>query len=418
MPDYAFGCLPGRAREEAIMGQFIAGCRLKQYGVSSVLMLLDMANAFPSVGSEAVMDVAAGLRDAKARVWVEDHMTNGVCILDAYDGAVTFAPGSGVMPGTSIATQVFNAVQWRNVVEPWKSAAWELDEVCRMQSVLPGEDIAVDISMTVFVGDVAKRVAGVDEAQIVEQVQRATMVLDEVASVVQLKQNHDKRENVATLCGRGSAAMARRWRRAQMQVGEAPISLMKMAARYLGARLCYDFSYTIERKHRTDAAARAYYRLKGLWGQVMPFAYKRMVFVAVCLSTLVSAVTAFMLNKTDYKVLAGHLQKYARKILGGRACEKIQVEEGTGFVKYESHTDLCFLQQLQMAPVHIEIAIRRLKFYASMLDPPEHHRYFWTVLFGEFALVGWEEHPWAVEMAADLELLRYVESVQWEVEVL
>lgn len=116
--------------------------------------------------------------------------------------------------------------------------------------------------------------------------------------------------------------MARRWRREQMQSGKAPIGLMKQSARYLGARLAYDFSYTIERRHKTDAAARAYYGLKGFGGQVMPFACKRMVFVAVSLSTLLSAVTAYVLNKTDYKVLAGHLQKYARKILGGRLARR------------------------------------------------------------------------------------------------
>eukprot|EP00972_Heterocapsa_arctica_P046211 6816998-Heterocapsa_arctica.AAC.1 len=48
----AFGCIPGRRREEAITIQQICGARLTSAGFSHSTSYFDVANAFPSVSFE------------------------------------------------------------------------------------------------------------------------------------------------------------------------------------------------------------------------------------------------------------------------------------------------------------------------------------------------------------------------------
>ena len=69
---------------------------------------------------------------------------------------LSFVPGCGVVPGGSIAAESFMAVH-HAMIDKWKKETAEQDKILQAKSIVGGKEI--DLSVTSFVDDVAKKVA-------------------------------------------------------------------------------------------------------------------------------------------------------------------------------------------------------------------------------------------------------------------
>lgn len=165
-PSYAYGCVRGRRREAAILDQLLMRKRLKVNRVSHASKFYDAANAFSSVDHQFMMGVVEGAFDIPA--WqriTEDHLLLACCRILVQGVIAYLLPGSGVLPGSSPACDLFNH-------SFWLALAPVLAKVQHLDPLLIGTS-PIDASqrytaLTVLVDDVAHlfTLLGIDDLEI------------------------------------------------------------------------------------------------------------------------------------------------------------------------------------------------------------------------------------------------------------
>lgn len=93
-----------------------------------------------------------------------------------------------------------------------------------------------------------------------------------------------------------------------------------------------------EIENRTQAATRVFYAYARRLFSKCFYSFKRTVFRGVVLATLFSASPALALTSSDYVYLDKWLFPLLRKLLQGRAVDKVHSESSED-IEYDGHTD-------------------------------------------------------------------------------
>ena len=285
----AYGAVRGRRREETIQIQLLTGWRLKTCGVSSLLKLYDVKNAFPSPTFESIRGTLDTCSDKFFADMMYQHATSHRCDLTACDGIVSLAPGSGFPQGSSEATDGFNGV-YSGPLQQYFSETDEFNHL--LVGIHPIDRSRVSCSSTVFVDDIATRLASGTPQHLLRLAVRSSEVLGRSLDSIGIVQDADKAESVPSFLGSGSRSILKD---AASQPGR-----FAREARYLGPYLHWGFSTSLERDRRIAAALRAWHDFSPFWFKPVSMKFKMVVFRAVVLSTLISGLAAFPLTGTDY----------------------------------------------------------------------------------------------------------------------
>ena len=216
--DYAAGYAEHRSREEAILHQLCLGHRLHKAKVGCATFLKDVANSF--YGPEHVhLDAAVGhaTRPCDKQLLKQRHRAASIHI-QAADGEVLLAAGSGALQGDSIASDLF-LEQYHPLVDHWLA---NLDTVDPKRNFLlaygPVNQKRIDTSVTTYADNLAVKVL----ATTAHGLQEKAVALDMLNALLAnggLAQNRAKQEVVVVVpvpsprlrCGQSTLAQWR-WR--------------------------------------------------------------------------------------------------------------------------------------------------------------------------------------------------------------
>lgn len=339
----------------------MTGWRLKTCGVSSLLKLYDVKKAFPSPTFESIRGTLDTCSDKFFADMVYQHATSHRCDLTACDGVISLAPGSGFPQGSSEATDGFNGVY----SGPLRQYVSETDEFNHLPiGIHPIGRSRVSCSSTVFVDDLATRLASRTPQHLLRLAERSSEVLDRSLDSIGIVQTADKAESVPSFLGSGSRSILKD---AASQPGR-----FAREARYLGPYLHWGFSTSFERDRGIAAALRAWH-IFHFWFKHVSIKFKMVVLRAVVLSTLISGLAAFPLSDTDHTVLDRFHDKLLKKMLGGKACRKDIAPDGK-VLRYRALPSGQIRRLAGSVKIVTELRVARLKWFQGILADLDNHR--------------------------------------------
>eukprot|EP00971_Amphidinium_carterae_P332499 6466688-Amphidinium_carterae.1 len=205
-PDNLFGAIRNRSREEAIIIQEQMCWSLSQNGLSSATRFYDVRNAFPSVDLRKLTSQIEHHQHPFGPLILQ-HLTQHVCKLAAPDGSLLLSPGCGVPQGSSVATDLFNAV--------CADVVTALDEQVSITSpalvgVSPLTGRKKVVANTVFVDDVASKNASFDCRDVLPASEVLSDALSKELAEKGMTQNESKAEILLHLLGPGSKQCTRK----------------------------------------------------------------------------------------------------------------------------------------------------------------------------------------------------------------
>lgn len=166
-----------------------------------------------------------------------------------------------------------------------------MDDSFCTTSVVTGEPI--DLSSTLFVDDTAKRVAGSTLGEVKAKAERVESKLRDVAQSAGVALNMDKKVSVVHLCGRNAVVQARKLNQQFVATGSTEMGVIAREARYLGPVIHHMECFFPERARRIEAASRAFRIFGSFWTSNAGKPIRVLIFRAVVVTTLFSAITAF-----------------------------------------------------------------------------------------------------------------------------
>ena len=151
------------------------------------------------------------------------------------------------------------------------------------------------------------------------------------------------------------------------------------SARYLGPHLHWDYRTSVERKLRIQAARRAWMDYKSFWYKAVDLSAKTILYRAVVFSTLVSALSAFVLTEADYRELEGFHHRNLRALLRGRA--STITESGT---VAKSNAEV--RKMASLPSVATALRVMRLRWLQQGLRTPHHNAQLLAAWHGVFGV--------------------------------
>jgi hypothetical protein len=155
-------------------------------------------------------------------------------------------------------------------------------------------------------------------------------------------------------------------------------------------------------------------RVSGMWNgfwrlQSIPTKHKALFFKGIVISIVFSAITSFALSKQHYMRLSTCIVKKIKYILNGRTCTKN--DDGV-VVSSISHKHV--LASIGVSLIHIEVAVLRLRWMASVLKNRDNHSVFLAAFFGVLVNVpnGCPlSHPHMQQFMNDLKLCHVFDEI-------
>jgi hypothetical protein len=184
---------------------------------------------------------------------------------------------------------------------------------------------------------------------------------------------------------------------------------MEAEARYLGPYLHTNNMFDNELARRLHTMCKLWWIWRKFFHGQAPLKVKKLIFKAIVVSSVLACVISYVLADKHYVMIQAAVSKLARRVLAGRATT---VNPDGGKVTL---TNIKVLSIFHLAPIHIEIAVLRIKFYQAIAKEPEHHLLFLGVMFGKLVNVVSEPdspHPHLQQLVADVRYLEFVENWQ------
>ena len=417
--DYAAGYAKSKSREEAILQQLCLGHRLHKAKVGCATFFKDVANAFYSpehVHLDAAIDTT--MRPCDRQLLKQRHHAASIHI-QAADGNILLAVGSGALQGDSIASELF-LEQYHPLVDRWLADLAASDS---QRHLLEAEDPInrkrVDASLSTYADDVAIKVLASTAASLQTKAASLDDHLDTALAAGGLAQNRGKQEVVVRFAGPGSHAQMR-----AIYTGNVALEGQVVPkARYLGEFYNYTCSGTDARKHRLQRAQVAWRSMGSFWTkQGCSRRSVSILFRAMVVETALCGLVPFILSNSDYIALDRFIINKGRCLMRGRACAKeIQPD---GHVKYTAVPNDEVLRYLELANSRTELCIRRLQFWQRVVACPTRHSNLLAVMFGSFSFernrpldrsgcLSSAAHPWLQQLVEDVETLRDIPDTEY-----
>eukprot|EP00959_Pyramimonas_sp_CCMP1952_P199704 4177219-Pyramimonas_sp.AAC.1 len=128
------------------------------------------------------------------------------------------------------------------------------------------------------------------------------------------------------------------------------------------------------------------------WARNRVWRFTRIVFGAIVQGALLSGLTALVLSEAQELRLDRALIGFARKIMGGDACTKVEEqdeegrpaldEHGKAVVRYRALSDTVVFRRVGVAPARVELRVRRLRQHRRWIRYPERRPQEIGAIFG------------------------------------
>ena len=171
----AFGAVRGRSREEAIGIQLHNMHRCSASGISHMVRLFDLTNAFYCPTHAKMQELYKNSTRTERYVF-EQIIENQIAIVSCSDGEVMLSPATGVPPGLSVATTLFNWA-YSSPLRTFMNKVEEDIDIMRVFS--PVSKTWLNTSLTSFVDDVAVTIATADHKDMPHVCSRVLQSFDE-----------------------------------------------------------------------------------------------------------------------------------------------------------------------------------------------------------------------------------------------
>ena len=409
---WAAGYVKHKSRVTPIMQRRIVKARLRRAGQSHCDSFYDAKNAFPSVARpicDAAIQETCKPEDINL---LKQRNNQAIMRFLASDRVVFIATGSGSLQGDSHAGEQF--------LEQYHPA---LDEWVQRLSNVEGSDLVVwdqignmfvDASISSYADDLARTVLCSTPHDLAARLHRANQELCDVLEPLGVAQNLDKQEHVPCFVRSHALSHTRLVFHQAVLPGRT-----KQAAKYLGSlhhATCNDNAEIDQRLRKADigwfSMGKFWFR-NGLLRASLVLVFKGLVY-----STLLSGLEALCLSKSQLERLDTYVLRRGRQLMHGTACQKFASD---GQITYKALPALSVWRFLQMVPAHIELRLRRLRFWQNVALHSELHAVLLGCLFSQFdfetsASVDAEgkptayANPWLRQLADDVQSLACLDS--------
>ena len=185
-------------------------------------------------------------------------------------------------------------------------------------------------------------------------------------------------------------------------------------ARYLGGRHTEGAGCRIEVAARLDAMRKAWYSLQAVWKANVALDFLTTIYKCCVLGAAVSGMESCTgyhkpVSKEDLAPLQHFMNGNLKTLLKGQATVKTTLTDVNGFTStsYRARPIPALLRDCNLAPVHLELRVRRLHWLQSLLTFSDHHEIMLVSLFGHLlgasspikedgAIDANFAHPWRV----------------------
>lgn len=418
---YASGYAKGRSRIEAILQQHVVAERLRMAGLSFISCFHDIANAFPSMAHSCLRNVLqSAALPANAELLLQ-RVQETCMVVEGCDRSAVVVPGSGTLQGDTIAGDLF-LEGYHPVVDKWTAQLSEHHPDYKLLAFSPLDLADVNLAVTTFADDLCRKILVQSVSDADEKVRKSNQVLDDALAAVGMAQNTSKQEHVAFFSGQHKKSNTHQFYKEQRLPGRAvPF------AKYLGGFQTHNFSPVHELDFRVSRAYVAWCTFRNLWySRELPWRGLRSIFLGMVYEVLFSGLEALFLSAVHIQRLDRVVLGYGRRLMRGKGCVQTQTE--TGETKYKQLPNLEVFRYLGVAPAHVELRIRRLKFLQMLAKDPFKHVQILTAIFGVF---DFDSEPtldpvaglvpgankYAVLFWNDLQSLASLDSAYWIVDM-
>ena len=409
---WAAGYVKHKSRITPIMQRRIIKARLQRAGQSHCDSFYDAKNAFPSVLRpicDAVIDQTCRLDDTKL---LKQRNNQAVMRIVASDKDVYIHTGSGSLQGDAHAGAQF-LEQYHPALDAW---AQKLSEIEGSELLVwdPIGEVFADASISTYADDLARTVLCSTPHDLAARLHRANHELRDVLEPIGIAQNLDKQEHVPCFVRSQAASCTRLVFHQRILPGRT-----KYVAKYLGSlhQLAGNCGMEVDQRLRKAdvgwlAMGKFWFR-SGVLRAPLVQVFKGMVY-----STLLSGLEALCLSKTHIERLDKYALKRGRQLMHGGACIK---SEADGQVTYKALPSIAVFRFLRIVPAHIELRVRRLRFWQQVARYPQLHSVLLGCIFSQF---DFEPHasldpdgrptrhanPWLQLLADDIHSMSVLDS--------
>ena len=358
-PHHAYGALPVRRREGAILVQEVTAELSHVTHSSSVLRLFDVTNAFNcpqhvdilrpcQLDEKTTFTLPHQGRITANQGLLGQQVVQHNTVVKCTDGALMVKLAAGTGQGSTSATSQFNLCYWP-CVEHFQQEMDKKD--CNVHALHPITYENIDCSITTFVDDAARRAITTNDAPWGNEIFTNSLIQAEehfsgALQLSSLTANASKAGALVSLYGPNTINASRKL---QKQLNS------NVTERYLGAYMFRGGGAHREINKRTKKATSNYWVARKIWHKpTASWKVKIALFQCLVQAALLSGLLGFVLTENDYHKLQKTLVKFGRKVLMGTACAKQwktrQDEDDT--IKYKSCNNHTVLRRLGLIPPH------------------------------------------------------------------
>ena len=360
-----------------------------------------MTNAFASTNFETLdSNVNADASDFNSDLLKQRYKHASIHIThDDHDVPSDYTIGSGSLPGDKIASDFFSRA-FREPVKKWiQSCAQPY-----LKTICPLTLAPTDVSKTIYADDLFNIIIvhGLDQKSIERLIDASNNNLTENIQPIGVAQNTSKQEITATIFGEGSRSLERQIRKNKLGNRRLLPNL-----KYLGVFLADNGKNTKEINARLNAAWTKWYMFsKLITDDEAPFHVRRLCFINMVYNALLSGTEAFVFTDAEYDKLNNFVFSRCRALLLGKAHSKDSNN------KHTSISNVQVMKKVGILPVHLELAVRRLKWFKTIVLKPSSAGTLIATWFGnfEFSKQDPSDLPWNVQLYEDLSLANELEG--------
>ena len=372
----------------------------------------DMRNAFYCFPHQNINKAFSKCRDP-FRKYLDQVVSNTMSIVKCQDSTLILHHATGVAPGLTCATDVFNRCYEDRLTE-YYTGIEQHTKLLSVKSVVfdeHGQQKTLDPSSTSFVDDLATTIVCKDSKTLHQSFQSIDTKLDTCISTAGLVQNKTKAQSIAQCRGVGAHAAYKKLSK------DSKVGLVTNA-RYLGPHLHWQSSTTCEAEKRVKHAWGSFYMYNKFGRREVTMFFRKNVFIVAVVSTLLSGLVAFVLNDTSVKMLETCYFQMVRKMLGRQACNS-DIVDGKHVYKQKSNRDTCMM--LRVLSFSTLLRVHRLQFFQSMFSDREHHSLYLATLYGNYMHDNRTDRPSSMRIAQyhkDIMSLSEFDETIWLGEIL
>ena len=408
---YACGFLQRRRREQAILQQRCLNWKLQKAGMGRVTVLYDVKNAFPSP-SHSSLDSAVRrvCRPADVHLLCLRHRAAFILLRDPFlFSAAMVQIGCGNLQGDRMAPSQFLSV-YHPAIDAWSALCSQVANGTHLVTRDPLSGLCVDTALSTFADDVGRTHVLPRVADFSPTVQALDSSLDNCLCQLQMGQNHDKKELLVRLMGKGSQLAMQRIYHSRVQFR----GRCKRIAKYLGCLLHHSGATAPKISQRIATAKRNWYILHKYWfSSGTSLRQKLFVFQALVVAPMFAGLETLQTHRGDNVRLQKVLALLGRKLLQGRACVR---PAAPGQDHPRSWTNIDVFRAIKVLPPEWERRARRLLWWQHIVRFPGENVLLLATIFGKYT---WENrlelhadgraspnaNPWIQDLVSDLRCL-------------